>query len=349
MAEYIMTPAVSPAQAPHVYGHGHAPSIFLAPTSASSTPASPKKRALFNACKYASAFPVIFFSALQGKFGDPHDHDGGAEQAESASFLSSTALFRIWVLSVLVNSLFSFWWDITNDWGLHLLLPSRLAGAHGGGSGTVLRRILLLPDTTIYYLIIALDFILRFTWSLKLSSHLHSIHEIEMGIFTLEFLEVTRRWIWVYVRVEWEAVRKGGDSLEDRLRGTGIGMSGMQQPSHSASDVNLPFLATPAGGVPQSPPRQHQSSIGQHDSPGGKHVGGAGGNGLDRRVSSASQRKPSGKTFTPDTKSSPAFAANGYASSGSVPDRSLFDDSSSSNSDFGLGRSGVLIDLPDRR
>lgn len=88
-----------------------------------------------------------------------------------------------------------------------------------------LRPILLLPDPLVYYLAIAMDLILRFTWSLKLSSHLHTIHEQEGGVFLMEFLEVVRRWMWVYIRVEWEAIRKGGGQGmmdktegEDRLR-----------------------------------------------------------------------------------------------------------------------------------
>lgn len=75
-----------------------------------------------------------------------------------------------------------------------------------------LRPILLLPDPSIYYLCILLDLILRLTWSLKLSSHLHSAQEVEAGVFLVELLEVVRRWIWVYLRIEWEAVRKGAGS-----------------------------------------------------------------------------------------------------------------------------------------
>jgi hypothetical protein len=73
----------------------------------------------------------------------------------------------------------------------------------------LLRPSILLPDTAIYYSAIAIDLLLRFTWSLKLSTHLHAIHEIEQGVFLLELLEVVRRWMWVFIRVEWEAVRKG--------------------------------------------------------------------------------------------------------------------------------------------
>lgn len=75
-----------------------------------------------------------------------------------------------------------------------------------------LRPILLLPDPAIYYLCICLDLILRLTWSLKLSSHLHSAQEVESGLFLIELMEVFRRWMWVYLRIEWEAVRKGAGS-----------------------------------------------------------------------------------------------------------------------------------------
>lgn len=224
--------------------------------------------------------------------------------------MSPDTLFRIWGLSVLLNSLFSFWWDITNDWGLHLLLPSRIKSSVS--NTTILRRILLLPDPTIYYLIILLDLILRFTWSLKLSSHLHSIHEIEMGIFMLEALEVMRRWIWVYVRIEWEAVRKGGDSLEDRLRG-----------SHNLSDLHLPLLATPTGGSPQSSPLPQMS---QHDNGSNASAG------LDRR-SSASYRKAGSAKSQDKTYSGKINIV--------PPD--------DSDDELGMGRSGVLVDHPGRK
>ena len=303
---------MTPASVPHHAGHSHAPSIFVAPSSAASTPASPKNRALLNACKYASAFPVIILSALQGRFGDPHNHGTTDKGDLTHAWMSPDTLFRVWGLSVLVNSLFSFWWDITNDWGLHLFLPSRLKASVS--NTTILRRILLLPDPTIYYLIIVLDLILRFTWSLKLSSHLHSIHEIEMGIFMLEALEVMRRWIWVYVRIEWEAVRKGGDSLEDRLRA-----------SHNLSDLHLPLLATPMGGVPGSPPAP-QGPVQQNGSNASA--------GLDRRSSASHRKVGMGK----GQEKGPVA----YANVNVIPPND-------NNDDLGLGRSGILVDHPGRK
>lgn len=258
VSEYFNTPSDTPSNGGHIQlspassaanvnthsslnhlHHSHRPSIFLAPTSASSSPASPKKRSLCNALKYASALPVIVFSALQGGISDPHDHAGiktSAASASSGSVLGSNLLFRVWILSVLLNSMYSFWWDVTNDWGLHMLLPSRRAAPIGSGESFGLRRTMLLPDVVIYYLVVALDFILRFTWSLKLSSHLHTVHEMEAGIFLLEALEVIRRWMWVYVRLEWEAVRKGGDALEERLARSSSGISLL--PMESAGSAN---------------------------------------------------------------------------------------------------------------
>jgi len=354
LAEYYNTPwdaptpsggSTSPYQSIHQHqhhhhhGHGHQHSIFLGPTSSAITPASPKKRSLFNALKYASAFPVIFFSALQNKHGDVYHHpaavqaqelqEGGPGGLGVAGYFTSTTLFNIWVLAVLFNSAFSFWWDITNDWGLHLLLPSRIyRKGHdlGGVSGnaTILRRTMLLPDPMIYYLCIALDLILRLTWSLKLSSHLHAVHEIEMGIFTLEALEVVRRWIWVFLRVEWEAVRKGGDSLEDRLAVARNNPSGpssaLSSPNASNAALNLSgafdnfdtggsgFLPAPHGPQSQQIPLQT----------GG---GGTKGSSLDRRVSSGSRKH-------------------------AISNAPFSDDDPDSKSDFGMGRSGVLVDVP---
>jgi hypothetical protein len=52
--------------------------------------------------------------------------------------------------------------------------------------------------------------VLRLTWSIKLSSHLHAdaLGEGSLFIFWLEVAELVRRWIWVFIRVEWEIVKR---------------------------------------------------------------------------------------------------------------------------------------------
>ena len=48
-----------------------------------------------NAAKYASAFPVIIFSAMQTVIGDPFDEEvtGGAEEDR---WIGRSALFKLW-------------------------------------------------------------------------------------------------------------------------------------------------------------------------------------------------------------------------------------------------------------
>ncbi|GAA5945190.1 Erd1p [Sporobolomyces koalae] len=256
------------------------------------------RRSLLNALKYATAFPVIVLSAMQTVVGDPFDDEREFEEV-GERWIGRTALFNLWILAVLINSLYSFWWDITNDWGLSLLVPAgwqaRTAASssyqliprqappssrttasdepslHTRSRSTLspvsplptslptsqaqsssasaslspssrtsrhtrafstaqspnvtypfLRPILLLPDPTIYYLAIAIDLLLRLTWSFKLSPHLHEMGDLESGVFVMELLEVVRRWGWVYLRIEWEAVRKGqGGELDSVVVATG--------------------------------------------------------------------------------------------------------------------------------
>lgn len=60
-----------------------------------------------------------------------------------------------------------------------------------------------------YQTVVIANFVLRLTWSAKLSPHLHRAAEVEWGVFVLELLEVLRRWLWVYFRVEFESLKIG--------------------------------------------------------------------------------------------------------------------------------------------
>jgi hypothetical protein len=56
----------------------------------------------------------------------------------------------------------------------------------------------------VYYTAIAIDFVLRFTWVSRLSVRINWINDLESGVFVLMFLEVIRRWMWIFFRVETE-------------------------------------------------------------------------------------------------------------------------------------------------
>ncbi|KAI0057948.1 EXS-domain-containing protein [Artomyces pyxidatus] len=217
------------------------------------------RRPLFNALKYASSFPVIFLSAAQRIVVSELVAEKG-EHVVSEAWHGEHALFRLWLLCALVNSLYSFWWDVTNDWGFDLLrfnmqsrptrsnsLPRPLvlpamhdrsesvtstSPLHSGTSTPVfsprrsafsssaqpqlhpygLRSPLLFP-LPVYPLIIFLNLVLRLTWGIKLSSHLHMHSEGSVLIFWVEISELVRRWMWVFVRVEWEVVKRAKEGV----------------------------------------------------------------------------------------------------------------------------------------
>jgi hypothetical protein len=151
---------------------------------------------LANALKYSTAFPVIIFSALQRNLSVDHENIGVTE----------TTLYRLWLLAVFTNSFYSFYWDVAKDWDLTLFSSAGKSHSHPYG----LRSRMFFPGKEIYYFAIGTDLLLRCTWSLKLSPHLDHFADFESGIFLMEFLEVGRRWMWIFFRVETEWVRNVG-------------------------------------------------------------------------------------------------------------------------------------------
>jgi hypothetical protein len=145
---------------------------------------------LANALKYSTAFPVIILSALQ-RSRDP-----------STFGVSEATLFRMWMAAVVINSGYSFYWDVARDWDLTLFSApqSRNNPEYPWG----LRRHRWFHAKEFYYGAIVMDALLRCTWSLKLSPHLDHFNDLEGGIFTMEVLEVLRRWVWIFFRVECE-------------------------------------------------------------------------------------------------------------------------------------------------
>lgn len=75
-----------------------------------------------------------------------------------------------------------------------------------------LRATLLYPRA-IYPALIFLNLLLRLTWSVKLSTHVHSTRDGSVGFFWLQVAELVRRWLWVFIRVEWEVIKKAQERV----------------------------------------------------------------------------------------------------------------------------------------
>ncbi|KAK2020265.1 EXS family protein [Colletotrichum eremochloae] len=159
---------------------------------------------LANATKYATAFPVIILSALQRSV--PADQP-------------APGLNRAWLMAVLVNSLYSWYWDVAKDWDLTLFSSARERNNPEHPFG--LRRRLVFQQPIIYYGVIVMDLMLRCTWAVKLSANLDKFTDFESSIFLLQSLEVFRRWVWIFFRVETEWIRNNttGLAVDDILLG----------------------------------------------------------------------------------------------------------------------------------
>eukprot|EP00037_Helgoeca_nana_P025890 m.287574 g.287574 ORF g.287574 m.287574 type:complete len:441 (-) comp27078_c0_seq1:1152-2474(-) len=150
---------------------------------------------LVNFGKYLSSLPVIWLSAIKSSYSD----GGTAEDSEI-----ETQLAMLWLYSVVINTVYSFLWDVFKDWGL-----GRPRSSVGKPQWLFLRPVLAYSLPLYYYVIIVVDLALRGCWSLKLSSHLqrYGSHG-QVFILVFEILEVLRRWAWIYFRVEWECISK---------------------------------------------------------------------------------------------------------------------------------------------
>ncbi|KAK6617882.1 hypothetical protein RUM43_014111 [Polyplax serrata] len=138
-----------------------------------------------NAAKYSTTFFVILFSTLYS--------------STQAPTLQNT-FFWLWILALLISSSYSYAWDVKLDWGL---FDKR------AGENKLLREEIIYPNWT-YYFAIFEDFILRFTWALSISLTEAGVMHSDVIVSIFAPLEVFRRFIWNYFRLENEHLNNCG-------------------------------------------------------------------------------------------------------------------------------------------
>nr|CAD7432787.1 unnamed protein product [Timema monikensis] len=139
---------------------------------------------LANACKYATTFFVILFSTLH------------TLQARKYEFSSEDPYLYLWMVFSLISSCYAYAWDVLMDWGLF---------DKKAGDNKYLRE-----EIGYYYFAIVEDFILRFGWVLSMSLiEMGYIHGDLMVSF-LTPLEVVRRFVWNFFRLENEHLNNCG-------------------------------------------------------------------------------------------------------------------------------------------
>jgi hypothetical protein len=156
---------------------------------------------LINLGKYLSAFPVIWTSALKYQL-NPTE---GVALSDHDEYLE-----LLWLYAVVINTLYSFLWDVYMDWGL-----GKPRDSQGRSQWICLRPQLDFGNPLVYYFAIVVDLLLRGCWSLKLSSHLQEYAPGAAMVLMFEVFEIIRRWGWIYIRVEWECINKNIEGHAD--------------------------------------------------------------------------------------------------------------------------------------
>ena len=116
----------------------------------------------------------------------------------------------LWLSCFVLATLYQVWWDVFMDWEL-LVVDS---------SGVRLRRTRVYPYAWIYWTIFAINFVLRFCWTLSfLPPHYLNQAGVLSATFegdlshilepTIASAEIIRRTLWGLLRVEMEAIKVG--------------------------------------------------------------------------------------------------------------------------------------------
>ncbi|KAI3405842.2 ERD1 [Candida oxycetoniae] len=172
-----------------------------------------KPQHLLNLVKYSTGFgPLVVNSLIKNRL-----LSSSAEERDSGDLIQHlTNLNHWWYFLSALNSIYSFIWDIKMDW--HLQLFNKVINPREKFS--VLRPYKAYPNI-VYILAISIDFLLRFIWVLKLfiineelrsdtkisylhifSTFLFGYDVYSFGYHIIEILEIFRRWVWCFIKLE---------------------------------------------------------------------------------------------------------------------------------------------------
>jgi hypothetical protein len=140
-----------------------------------------------NAGKYSTTFLVVLFSSLYKA-----EKERGAESQEGA-------LFTFWILACILNFCYTLWWDMYMDWGV---LDREYS---------LLREELVYPHKLIYYAAIMEDAVFRLFWISTVSVFESDVFSVEVLKTIFGFLEMFRRFIWNFFRLENEHLNNTGE------------------------------------------------------------------------------------------------------------------------------------------
>lgn len=144
-----------------------------------------------NAGKYSTTFIVVIFSSLYSVYKSTQQSPGG---------IQNNAFFILWIISAIINTCYTYTWDIKMDWGLF----------DNNNENKFLREEIVYSRKIYYYFAIVNDLVLRLTWTVSLSIGHLGLMNSEVLKTILASLEIFRRFIWNFFRLENEHLNNCG-------------------------------------------------------------------------------------------------------------------------------------------
>ncbi|XP_065075374.1 solute carrier family 53 member 1 [Ochlerotatus camptorhynchus] len=144
---------------------------------------------LVNAGKYSTTFLVVIFATLRSF------HASKYEDAYDNPYL------WLWLLSQVISSVYAYMWDIKMDWGLF---------DKNAGENTFLREEIVYSTPFFYYFAIIEDLFLRFVWAISYALIENKVVSGDLMTSVLAPLEVFRRFVWNFFRLENEHLNNCG-------------------------------------------------------------------------------------------------------------------------------------------
>jgi len=183
---------------------------------------------LANAGKYSTTFLVVLFATLDARHKAIAAANANADKDDEVFLepevpVDRSPFFYLWLMALVLNSCYTYTWDIKMDWGL--MERGCCGSASGNGSGgndgsgnngnnaeenQFLREEIVYSSKGYYYFAILEDLVLRLGWAVSLSLNEFSSVDATLVSSVLAPLEIFRRFVWNFFRLENEHLNNCG-------------------------------------------------------------------------------------------------------------------------------------------
>ncbi|KRW99361.1 hypothetical protein PPERSA_02473 [Pseudocohnilembus persalinus] len=157
--------------------------------------------------------------------------------------------FKLWILIALISTLYSYYWDISQDWNLCNIESLQNIFKKNNQNGQQIIKITQnhIYDRKLYYFAMIINLMLRFSWILtivyqkSLTQQNLDQKNWEVFKFFIYLFEVIRRFIWNFFRFEKEHIQQNIIPFQENQQNKEYNDIEQDQISNQYIDIELQF------------------------------------------------------------------------------------------------------------